>query len=426
MDLLLEKPLESLNKDLTFTITGSKSESNRLLILKALYPELEIINLSNSDDTVHMQEALMSQKNHVDIGHAGTAMRFLTAYYASKKGLITITGSQRMQQRPIAVLVDALRSIGAKIEYLNQEGYPPLKIDGGHINGATVKLDASVSSQYITALMLIAPSLENGLKIELIGKLTSRPYIQMTVRHLQSIGVTVNWSKQDVDSQKDIQTTSEVIQIKPLDTIINRSLTVESDWSSAGYWYSWVALQDIGYKLILQYYFKDSVQGDSKLSQYYEAFGVQTSFDNNQLILTKKSDKVAQRVVINLVNEPDQAQTIFATCLALGVDAHLTGLHTLRIKETDRIAALKDVGSRFRESVIETTQDTITLTCEPLVQHDEPVVIDTFDDHRMAMAFAPVACRTSLLIKDAGVVTKSYPQFWGGDLKRVNVNITEI
>ncbi len=425
MDLLLEKPLESLNKDLTFTITGSKSESNRLLILKALYPELEIINLSNSDDTVHMQEALMSQKNHVDIGHAGTAMRFLTAYYASKKGLITITGSQRMQQRPIAVLVDALRSIGAKIEYLNQEGYPPLKIDGGHINGATVKLDASVSSQYITALMLIAPSLENGLKIELIGKLTSRPYIQMTVRHLQSIGVTVNWSKQDVDSLKDIQTTSEVIQIKPLDTIINRSLTVESDWSSAGYWYSWVALQDIGYKLILQYYFKDSVQGDSKLSQYYEAFGVQTSFDNNQLILTKKSDKVAQRVVINLVNEPDQAQTIFATCLALGVDAHLTGLHTLRIKETDRIAALKDVGSRFRESVIETTQDTITLTCEPLVQHDEPVVIDTFDDHRMAMAFAPVACRTSLLIKDAGVVTKSYPQFWD-DLKRVNVNITEI
>ncbi|GAK92903.1 5-enolpyruvylshikimate-3-phosphate synthase [Nonlabens ulvanivorans] len=425
MDLLLEKPLESLDKDLTFTITGSKSESNRLLILKALYPELEIVNLSNSDDTVHMQEALMSQKNHVDIGHAGTAMRFLTAYYSSKKGLITITGSQRMQQRPIAVLVDALRSIGAKIQYLNQEGYPPLKIDGGHINGATVKLDASVSSQYITALMLIAPSLENGLKIELIGKLTSRPYIQMTVRHLQSIGVTVNWSKQDVVSQKDIQASSEVIQIKPLETIINKSLTVESDWSSAGYWYSWVALQDIGYKLILQYYFKDSVQGDSKLSQYYEAFGVQTSFDNNQLILTKKSDKVAQRVVINLVNEPDQAQTIFATCLALGVDAHLTGLHTLRIKETDRIAALKDVGSRFRESVIETTQDTITLTCEPLVQHDEPVVIDTFDDHRMAMAFAPVACRTSLLIKDAGVVTKSYPQFWD-DLKRVNVNITEI
>lgn len=328
MDLLLEKPLESLDKDLTFTITGSKSESNRLLILKALYPELEIVNLSNSDDTVHMQEALMSQKNHVDIGHAGTAMRFLTAYYSSKKGLITITGSQRMQQRPIAVLVDALRSIGAKIQYLNQEGYPPLKIDGGHINGATVKLDASVSSQYITALMLIAPSLENGLKIELIGKLTSRPYIQMTVRHLQSIGVTVNWSKQDVVSQKDIQASSEVIQIKPLETIINKSLTVESDWSSAGYWYSWVALQDIGYKLILQYYFKDSVQGDSKLSQYYEAFGVQTSFDNNQLILTKKSDKVAQRVVINLVNEPDQAQTIFATCLALGVDAHLTGLHT--------------------------------------------------------------------------------------------------
>ncbi|MBF4983830.1 3-phosphoshikimate 1-carboxyvinyltransferase, partial [Nonlabens mediterrranea] len=323
------------------------------------------------------------------------------------------------------VLVDALRSIGAKIEYVNEEGYPPLQINGGHIVGTTVKLDASVSSQYITALMLIAPSLDKGLKIELIGKLTSRPYIEMTVRHLQSIGVTVNWSKQDADSQKDIQTSSEFIQIKPLEKIINNSLTVESDWSSAGYWYSWVALQDIGYKLILQYYFKDSVQGDSKLSEYYEAFGVQTSFDNNQLILIKRSHKVAQRIVINLVNEPDQAQTIFATCLALGVDAHLTGLHTLRIKETDRIAALKDVGSRFRESVIETTQDTITLTCVPLVQYDDPVVIDTFDDHRMAMAFAPLASKTSLIIKDAGVVSKSYPQFWD-DLKQVNVNITEI
>ncbi|MBF4983015.1 3-phosphoshikimate 1-carboxyvinyltransferase, partial [Nonlabens mediterrranea] len=183
MDLLLEKPLNSLSKEVVFTITGSKSESNRLLILKALYPELEIVNLSNSDDTVHMQEALQSQQSNVDIGHAGTAMRFLTAYYASKEGQVSITGSQRMQQRPIAVLVDALRSIGAKIEYVNEEGYPPLQINGGHIVGTTVKLDASVSSQYITALMLIAPSLDKGLKIELIGKLTSRPYIEMTYRH---------------------------------------------------------------------------------------------------------------------------------------------------------------------------------------------------------------------------------------------------
>ncbi|MEO9890559.1 3-phosphoshikimate 1-carboxyvinyltransferase, partial [Nonlabens ulvanivorans] len=350
MDLLLEKPLDSLSKEVVFTITGSKSESNRLLILKALYPELEIVNLSNSDDTIHMQEALMSQKNHVDIGHAGTAMRFLTAYYASKKGLVTITGSQRMQQRPIAVLVEALRSIGAKIEYVNEEGYPPLQIEGGHINDTTVKLDASVSSQYITALMLIAPSLDNGLKIELIGKLTSRPYIEMTVRHLQSIGVTVNWSQIDISVEKDDKSPSELISISSLNSTSQKSLTVESDWSSAGYWYSWVALQDTGYQLTLQHYFKESVQGDSKLSEYYEAFGVQTSFDNNQLILTKRSEKVAQRIVINLVNEPDQAQTIFATCLALGVDAHLTGLHTLRIKETDRIAALKDVGSRFRES----------------------------------------------------------------------------
>ncbi|MEO9557794.1 MAG: 3-phosphoshikimate 1-carboxyvinyltransferase, partial [Nonlabens ulvanivorans] len=256
MDLLLEKPLDSLSKEVVFTITGSKSESNRLLILKALYPELEIVNLSNSDDTIHMQEALMSQKNHVDIGHAGTAMRFLTAYYASKKGLVTITGSQRMQQRPIAVLVEALRSIGAKIEYVNEEGYPPLQIEGGHINDTTVKLDASVSSQYITALMLIAPSLDNGLKIELIGKLTSRPYIEMTVRHLQSIGVTVNWSQIDISVEKDDKSPSELISISSLNSTSQKSLTVESDWSSAGYWYSWVALQDTGYQLTLQHYFK--------------------------------------------------------------------------------------------------------------------------------------------------------------------------
>jgi len=418
MDLLLKKSIPISKSNTVFTITGSKSESNRLLILQALYPSLEIKNSSNSDDTLYMQQALSSQETLINIGHAGTAMRFLTAYYAAQSGVeINITGSERMQQRPIAVLVDALNSIGARIEYLAEEGYPPLKIYGGYITKSKLTIEANVSSQYITALMLIAPTLENGLEIKLQGKLTSRPYINMTVKYLQALGVHVLW--------EEFKNSAETIKIEALKRVNHKQLTIESDWSSAGYWYSWVALQEKDYELTLQYYFEDSVQGDSKLKEYYTAFGVRTVFKNGLLTLSKSSEKVAQQVVINLVNEPDQAQTIFATCLGLGVDAKLTGLHTLRIKETDRIEALRLIGLRFRGSEIETTNDTITLSCLPLKSNDKPIVIDTFDDHRMAMAFAPLVCKTSLIIKDAGVVTKSYPEFWD-DLKLVNVDITEI
>lgn len=420
MDVLLKNVLSPIHNLADFKITGSKSESNRMLILQALYPSLVIKNLSNSDDTVHMQQALASQETTIDIGHAGTAMRFLTAYYAAQPGaVIVLTGSERMQQRPIGILVNALKSIGARIEYLKETGYPPLKIYGGCITGATVAMDASVSSQYITALMLIAPSLENGLEIKLTGQLTSRPYIDMTIKHLQSIGVSVVWQDQVVKYG------FETLQIKPLKTVVTNQLTVESDWSSAGYWFSWVALQAVGYQLTLQHYFKNSVQGDSKLQEYYEAFGVQTRFKNGQLMISKKSNKTAARVLMNLANEPDQAQTIFATCLALGVNAQLTGLHTLRIKETDRIEALRLMGLRFRGSEITTTQDTISLTAVPLINQDKPIVIDTFKDHRMALAFAPLSCKTPLIINDAGVVSKSYPAFWE-DLKMVNIDITEI
>lgn len=423
MDLLLKANHDLEQPHELFTITGSKSESNRLLILQALHPELKITNLSNSDDTMHMQQALASQETTIDIGHAGTAMRFLSAYFASKDHVeVILTGSERMQERPIGILVDALRSIGAQIDYVNKEGYPPLKITGGHITGNTLKMDATVSSQYITAVMLIAPSLENGLEIELLGKLTSRPYLEMTAKHLESIGVDLLWKPISFETS---DSKSELIKIKPLKSCRTKSLTVESDWSSAGYWYSWVALQNVGYELSLQHYFEGSLQGDSKLKDYYEAFGVQTKFENGQLLLKKISNKLAQRVVINLVNEPDQAQTIFATCLGLGVHAHLTGLHTLRIKETDRLEAMKTVGLRFRESEITTTQDSITLVAVPLKKHKQPVVIDTYNDHRMAMAFAPLSQLTDLVIKDAGVVSKSYPQFWE-DIKSVNVDITEI
>ncbi|WP_438961547.1 3-phosphoshikimate 1-carboxyvinyltransferase [Nonlabens sp.] len=423
MDVLLQAHHNSINKSPLFTITGSKSESNRLLILQALFPELEISNLSNSDDTVHMQQALASLETTINIGHAGTAMRFLTAYVARKDhGEVILTGSERMQERPIGILVDALRSIGAQINYVDKEGYPPLYIKGGHINGSSLKIDATVSSQYITALMLIAPSLKNGLEIELLGKLTSRPYLEMTAKQLESIGVDVLWNSKTLETA---DSKSQFIKIKPLKSAITKALVVESDWSSAGYWYSWVALQQVGYELTLQHYFLKTLQGDHKLKDYYEAFGVQTKFEKGKLILKKISDKLAQRVVMNLVNEPDQAQTIFATCLALGVNAYLTGLHTLRIKETDRLEAMKEVGLRFRESEITTTHDSITLSCEPLKTHDHAVVIDTYNDHRMAMAFAPLSCKTPLIIKDALVVSKSYPTFWE-DLKRLNINITEI
>ncbi|MGJ8683372.1 MAG: 3-phosphoshikimate 1-carboxyvinyltransferase [Nonlabens sp.] len=417
MDLLLKNNKSLLDEKVVFTITGSKSESNRLLILKALYPSIKIKNLSNSDDTIHMQQALSSQETTIDIGHAGTAMRFLTAYFSAKRNsTIVLTGSERMQQRPIKVLVDALRSIGARINYLGEEGYPPLQINGGFISKSKLKIDATVSSQYITALMLIAPSLENGLEIELKGDLTSRPYIEMTSRHLESIGVNLSWSK---------ESSATTIKIEPLLHPSTKNLIVESDWSSAGYWYSWVALQPAGYALSLEHYFEDSVQGDSKLKDYYELFGVQTVFKNGLLTLTKTDQKVVQNIELHLINEPDQAQTIFATCLALGINAHFTGLHTLRIKETDRIEALKTVGLRFRESEISTTQDSITLHCKPLKRQPQEVIIDTYNDHRMALAFAPLSYITPLIIKDAGVVTKSYPQYWE-DLKAVNVDITEI
>lgn len=405
--------------DKLFKITGSKSESNRWLILQSLFSDLVLNNLSNSDDTRYLKKALDSTDHILDIGHAGTAMRFGTALFASQAGKsVVITGSDRMKERPIGILVNALQSIGAQITYLNKEGYPPLEITGKKLKGGIVTLQANVSSQYITALCLIAPVLEKGLEIELIGEVTSRPYIEMTLSILKKIGCDIQWDENFDDNV-------EKISIQPIKNISKLSQTVESDWSSTGYWYTWVAFQNIGYKISLESFYSDSMQGDSKLQDIYKKFGVETSFEGNNLVLTKTSDTIDQQLHFDLTEQPDQAQTIFVTCLGLGINVELTGLHTLKIKETDRIEAMKEVGSRFRESVITTTSDSIKLILPHNSKLLHEFVVDTYHDHRMALSFAPLCKFTDVQINDPMVVTKSYPDYYE-HLKSINVSITEI
>lgn len=382
-----------------FQITGSKSESNRLLILQALYPDIEISNLSNSDDTNLMLNALNASEKEINIGHAGTTMRFLTSYFAVKPNSeIILTGSPRMQERPIKILVDALRSLGAKIEYIKNEGFPPLKITGTTLTNNTVKIDGSVSSQYISSLLLIAPTLPEGLTIEFEGKITSIPYIQMTLSLLNDLGVTTNFEGQ-------------FINVAPTKEIKNTKFTVESDWSSASYSYSFVALSKNG-SLDISSYKEHSLQGDSVLQDIYKEFGVTTSFNEHTISLEKTKDFVLpKRVEFDLIKAPDIAQTIAVTAFGLGVECHMTGLHTLKIKETDRIIALYNELTKLGATVEYTDE---TLTVKAFSESINPSIhIATYNDHRMAMAFAPLLLKTNINIDDAGVVSKSYPSFWG-------------
>ncbi|MGB3591814.1 MAG: 3-phosphoshikimate 1-carboxyvinyltransferase [Nonlabens sp.] len=407
MDLKLSRPLAAHSGG-RLEITGSKSESNRLLILQALFPKLKLSNLSISDDTVHLKDLLQQTSNKgIDIGHAGTAMRFGTAFLAATLGVETvISGSERMHQRPIGILVDALRELGASINYEGREGFPPLRIKGANLPGGSIIIDGSVSSQFLTALLLIAPSMKDGLLLRIKKKLASRPYLDMTLELLRKIGVEVH-AQNAMDKQAGL-----VIEVKPLLKLNRSCITVESDWSSAGYWYSWVALQHTGYTVQLTSYTPNSLQGDSKLQDIYKPLGVESIFENRLLKLVKVQETLPDMVMLDLSKEPDQAQTLFATCLGLGINAHLTGLQTLKIKETDRIEAMKVVGSRFRESVIKTTHDSIILHIDGDSTFNKRVVVDTYHDHRMAMAFAPLTMFTNVIIKDAGVVSKSYPSYW--------------
>ncbi|PCJ97387.1 MAG: 3-phosphoshikimate 1-carboxyvinyltransferase [Flavobacteriaceae bacterium] len=405
--------LATLSKNLiqsNIQITGSKSESNRLLLLQALFPNIEISNLSNSDDADVMQKGLSIKEGEVDIHHAGTAMRFLTAYFASQEGKeVILTGSKRMTERPIKVLVEALQSLGADISYVKNEGYPPIHIKGRQLTASKTSLPANISSQYISALLLIAPNLENGLELELIGKITSVPYIKMTLGLLEQIGVQSSFI-------------GNTIKVSPKTSVVDNELVVESDWSAASYFYSIVALCEAGTEVTLSAYKKNSLQGDSVLSELYLTFGVETQFLENKIVLKRNSNAAANDIEFDLANAPDIAQTIAVTCFGLGVGCHLTGLHTLKIKETDRLEALDTELSKLGASITVTDK---TLTLQPSAVIKEDIAIATYNDHRMAMAFAPLALKTSIIINDAGVVSKSYPDFWN-DMKKVQISIEKL
>lgn len=407
MQIFLKK--SKINASSFIKVTGSKSESNRILLLQALYNGLTINNLSNSDDSELMQKALSSDSNEVDIHHAGTAMRFLTAYFATKPGKTTLlTGSSRMQERPIKILVEALRSLGANITYKKKEGYPPLQIVGKKLENFQVELSANISSQYISALLLIAPTLPNGLELNLKGTITSIPYIKMTLALLNEIGVETSFS-------------NHIISVKPYTTNVSKTFTVESDWSSASYFYSIVALSPIGTEINLSSYKKNSLQGDAILKDIYKEYGVESEFHETTLSIKKTTTKLNPKLTLNLSDAPDIAQTIAVTCLGLKMDCDLTGLHTLKIKETDRLVALKNEIKKFG-TMLEITDHSLHLKSPKNLTAN--VSVSTYNDHRMAMAFAPLALKTNLSIENADVVSKSYPDFWndlsilGFDLKK--------
>jgi len=388
-------------------VTGSKSESNRLLLLQALYPNITIENLSNSDDAQVMQEGLATSQGTVDIHHAGTAMRFLTGYFASQpEKEVVLTGSQRMTERPIKILVDALRDLNAEIEYEKNEGYPPIKIKGRKLTKNKVALPANISSQYISSLLLIAPGLENGLELELIGKITSVPYIKMTLALLEQLGIKTEFI-------------GNKVCVHPKVSVAPRTVVVESDWSSASYFYSIAALADVGSEIVLSSYRKNSLQGDSALAGIYTHWGVETNFGENEITLRKTSTQSPEMVPLDLSNAPDIAQTIAVSCFGLGVGCHLTGLHTLKIKETDRLEALHTELTKLGAEISVTDKE---LTLNPSDQILQDRTIDTYNDHRMAMAFAPLAMKTSLYINDAEVVSKSYPDFWK-DMERLGLGV---
>ena len=385
------------NLDGKIQITGSKSESNRMLLLKALFPQIALDNLSNSDDTVAMKSGLESDNDLVDIVHAGTSMRFLTAYYSTLENQEkTLTGSPRMQERPIGILVDALRQLGADIIYLKNEGYPPLFIKGKQLTASEVRLSANISSQYITALMLIAPSLPYGLCLHLEGKITSIPYIEMTLSLLHQIGVKATFSGQ-------------LIQVFPKKKGIAQAIhAVESDWSSASYYFSMIALSKDA-DITLSTYKENSLQGDKVLMDIYEPLGVNSIIKNNTLYLQKQA-LGSKPIQLDLSDAPDIAQTIAVTCYGLGVACDLTGLHTLKIKETDRLVALQKELTKLG-AIIEVTDKSLHLHKRTNPIHPN-VLIETYHDHRMAMAFAPLALLVPIRIQDADVVSKSYPGFW--------------
>lgn len=390
-------------------ITGSKSETNRLLFLQSLFPNFKIQNKSNSDDSSIMQAALKSTSDFIDINHAGTAMRFLTSYFSQLEGReVILTGSERMQQRPIKILVDALRSLGASIEYEKKQGYPPLRIKGKKLDGGTISLPADISSQYISSLIMLGAVLKAGIELNLKGTITSMPYINMTLDLLKRLGIKTEFKGHRI-LVKNTSKSKNTIQV------------VESDWSSASYFFSIAALSDKA-KIYLSNYKSNSLQGDSILRIIYKQLGVNSYFEGNNLILEKENISSPKSIKWDLSNAPDIAQTIAVSCYGLGVACDLEGLHTLKIKETDRLVALDTELSKLGAK-ISVTDKSLHLASDQDFQ--KGITISTYNDHRMAMAFAPLALKIPLSVKKAEVVSKSYPSFWE-DLNSLNFKIDKI
>ncbi len=395
--MTLPLPLSALVNNSLVSIPGSKSLSNRLLILGKLYGGFTVENLSDAEDTQLLSQALTTHSDFVDIHHAGTAMRFLTAYFAVQNGRqVILTGSDRMKQRPVKPLVDALQNLGAEISYLEQEGFPPLKIIGKKLEGGRVRIDAGISSQFVSALLLIAPALQDGLQIELNGEPTSRPYLEMTLSLLKQIGASVRFEGNKIEIENGIESKAD-------------NFLVEGDWSSASYFYSLAAVGRGN--LRLKNLKKNSLQGDSALVDIYrQFFGVESNFIGEELQLTPMKDfTFPDGVQLDMNACPDIAQTVAVTAAALPLHFEITGLHTLKIKETDRLQALQSELKKFGCET-EITENSIRSLSYGMPE--ENIEVATYNDHRMAMAFAPFALKHPFQIEDPDVVAKSYPLFW--------------
>lgn len=412
MEVILSRPDTLLSGNIS--LPTSKSISNRVLIINALsYSPYLVRNLSDCDDSVVMDRVLHSNDNRFDIGHAGTAMRFLAAYLSKIAGEWHITGSERMKQRPISVLVDALRSMGALIEYTGQEGYPPLKITGTALRGGTLELDGSISSQYISALLMVAPTLQGGLTLTLQNQVTSASYIDMTLRLMKKFGITSDWTGNTIRIGEQSYT--------PV------PYSVEADWSAASYWYAMAALAGNS-NLFLEGLQLDSLQGDSAQASWFEQyFGVHSRQEGDGVRLTKSGQADTGEIHLDFIENPDLAQTFVVLCLCRKQPFRFAGLKTLKIKETNRIAALMNECAKFGALLQEPAEGELSWDGAfslPVMEKDP--LVETYHDHRMAMAFSLLAFgRDQVRIGDAMVVTKSYPHFYQ-DLEKAGFRVERI
>lgn len=384
----------------TLQLSASKSELNRALILQALYPAISIVGHSSADDVQVMQRALAQSSGEIDCQHAGTALRFLTAYFASREGVsVVLKGSTRLHERPIEPLVSALQKLGATISYLEKDGFPPLRIEGKKLPNKTVAISAAQSSQFITALLLIGVSLPNGLELNLEDEVVSAPYIAMTLSLLETIGVQTKRLDQTIALQP-------FVSVKPM------QLTIESDWSSASYYYAMIALAPPGTAIELGTFFAHSRQGDAEIAQLFAVFGVRTSYTEHSIRIDKEtavSFSADEVLSFHLIDQPDLAQTLAVTCAGLGCPARITGLQSLKIKETDRLLALQTELTKLGVAV-QISDNSLRLQATD--QLNQNVKIATYNDHRMALSFACLAVKIPISIEHPEVVAKSYPDFW--------------